>query len=184
MPVVTCPDGNDLEEALREISREISSEFSCARDTDTGTSPGLSLLLRQINRMQYPSLDSSCCGLTFSFCLPQVWIWTGPATWEGGSRRALTSRSTMYSLAAPSAASEAYKHSPTHTYTLHPTQNLQVGSFCQTLTPLVQCWIQGLYPKALKRCPLQSRDHPFLGGRTLRCSKTSRWKPPIPWQKR
>uniref|UniRef100_A0A3P8WAA4 von Willebrand factor A domain containing 5B2 n=1 Tax=Cynoglossus semilaevis TaxID=244447 RepID=A0A3P8WAA4_CYNSE len=39
MPVVKCADGNDLEEALREISREISSEFSCARDTDTGTSP-------------------------------------------------------------------------------------------------------------------------------------------------
>lgn len=40
MPVVTCADGTDLEEALREISREISSEFSCARDTDPGTSPG------------------------------------------------------------------------------------------------------------------------------------------------
>lgn len=44
MPVVTCADGNDLEEALREISREISSEFSCARDTDPGTSPGLLLI--------------------------------------------------------------------------------------------------------------------------------------------
>uniref|UniRef100_A0A673AMZ7 von Willebrand factor A domain containing 5B2 n=1 Tax=Sphaeramia orbicularis TaxID=375764 RepID=A0A673AMZ7_9TELE len=43
MPVVTCADGTDLEEALREISREISSEFSCARDTDTGTSPGVEL---------------------------------------------------------------------------------------------------------------------------------------------
>nr|XP_061795330.1 von Willebrand factor A domain-containing protein 5B2-like [Nerophis lumbriciformis] len=32
MPAVTCPEGNDLEEALREISREISSEFSCAKD--------------------------------------------------------------------------------------------------------------------------------------------------------
>ncbi|XP_033181560.1 von Willebrand factor A domain-containing protein 5B1 [Mastacembelus armatus] len=41
MPVATCADGTDLEEALREISREISSEFSCARDTDPGTSPGL-----------------------------------------------------------------------------------------------------------------------------------------------
>uniref|UniRef100_A0A3Q0R3R0 von Willebrand factor A domain containing 5B2 n=1 Tax=Amphilophus citrinellus TaxID=61819 RepID=A0A3Q0R3R0_AMPCI len=39
MPVVTSADGTDLEEALREISREISSEFSCARDTDPGTSP-------------------------------------------------------------------------------------------------------------------------------------------------
>uniref|UniRef100_A0A3P8SQA9 von Willebrand factor A domain containing 5B2 n=1 Tax=Amphiprion percula TaxID=161767 RepID=A0A3P8SQA9_AMPPE len=39
MPVVTCADGTDLEEALREISREISSEFSCARDADPGTSP-------------------------------------------------------------------------------------------------------------------------------------------------
>uniref|UniRef100_A0A3Q3EYF0 von Willebrand factor A domain containing 5B2 n=1 Tax=Kryptolebias marmoratus TaxID=37003 RepID=A0A3Q3EYF0_KRYMA len=38
MPVVTCADAMDLEEALREISREISSEFSCARDIDPGTS--------------------------------------------------------------------------------------------------------------------------------------------------
>uniref|UniRef100_A0AAV2JPY6 VWFA domain-containing protein n=1 Tax=Knipowitschia caucasica TaxID=637954 RepID=A0AAV2JPY6_KNICA len=36
MPVVTSSEGNDLEEALREISREISSEFSCARNTDPG----------------------------------------------------------------------------------------------------------------------------------------------------
>ncbi|XP_028988333.1 von Willebrand factor A domain-containing protein 5B1 isoform X2 [Betta splendens] len=43
MPVGTCADGADLEEALREISREISSEFSCARDTDPGTSPGVEL---------------------------------------------------------------------------------------------------------------------------------------------
>uniref|UniRef100_A0A3Q1IEA1 VWFA domain-containing protein n=1 Tax=Anabas testudineus TaxID=64144 RepID=A0A3Q1IEA1_ANATE len=43
MPVVTCAQGSDLEEALREISREISSEFSCARDTDPGTSPGVEL---------------------------------------------------------------------------------------------------------------------------------------------
>ncbi|KAM9844943.1 von Willebrand factor A domain-containing protein 5B2 [Aulostomus maculatus] len=43
MPLVTCADGNDLEEALREISREISSEFSCAKDTDPGTSPGVEL---------------------------------------------------------------------------------------------------------------------------------------------
>ncbi|XP_019712211.1 von Willebrand factor A domain-containing protein 5B2-like [Hippocampus comes] len=34
MPAVTCPEGNDLEEAMREISREISSEFSCAKDAD------------------------------------------------------------------------------------------------------------------------------------------------------
>ncbi|XP_041659513.1 von Willebrand factor A domain-containing protein 5B1 [Cheilinus undulatus] len=40
MPVVTCADGTDLEEALRVISREISSEFSCARETDPATSPG------------------------------------------------------------------------------------------------------------------------------------------------
>uniref|UniRef100_A0A3Q4BAH4 VWFA domain-containing protein n=1 Tax=Mola mola TaxID=94237 RepID=A0A3Q4BAH4_MOLML len=37
MPLVTCEDGTNLEEALREISREISSEFSCARDLDDGT---------------------------------------------------------------------------------------------------------------------------------------------------
>ncbi|XP_035526326.1 von Willebrand factor A domain-containing protein 5B2 [Morone saxatilis] len=43
MPVVTCADGTDLEEALKEISREISSEFSCARDTDPGTSPGVEI---------------------------------------------------------------------------------------------------------------------------------------------
>nr|XP_057923102.1 von Willebrand factor A domain-containing protein 5B1 isoform X2 [Doryrhamphus excisus] len=34
MPVAACSEGNDLEEALREISREISSEFSCAKDAD------------------------------------------------------------------------------------------------------------------------------------------------------
>ncbi|XP_028283907.1 von Willebrand factor A domain-containing protein 5B1 [Parambassis ranga] len=43
MPVVTCADGTDLEEALREISREISSEFSCAKDTDPGISPGVEM---------------------------------------------------------------------------------------------------------------------------------------------
>nr|XP_040026266.1 von Willebrand factor A domain-containing protein 5B1 isoform X2 [Gasterosteus aculeatus aculeatus] len=43
MPVVTCADGTNLEEALREISREISSEFSCARNADPGTSPGVEL---------------------------------------------------------------------------------------------------------------------------------------------
>ncbi|KAM8839470.1 von Willebrand factor A domain-containing protein 5B1 isoform 1-T1 [Synchiropus picturatus] len=41
MPVVTCEGGNDLEEALREISREISSEFSCAKDTEGGSSLGV-----------------------------------------------------------------------------------------------------------------------------------------------
>ncbi|XP_077370398.1 von Willebrand factor A domain-containing protein 5B1 isoform X2 [Festucalex cinctus] len=41
MPAVTCPDGNDLEEALREISREISSEFSCAKDVDPDHSAGV-----------------------------------------------------------------------------------------------------------------------------------------------
>lgn len=40
MPVATCANGTDLEEALREISREISSEFSCARDTDYATTLG------------------------------------------------------------------------------------------------------------------------------------------------
>lgn len=40
MPVATCANGTDLEEALREISREISSEFSCARDADYATSLG------------------------------------------------------------------------------------------------------------------------------------------------
>ncbi|XP_072297521.1 von Willebrand factor A domain-containing protein 5B1 [Eucyclogobius newberryi] len=41
MPVVTCPEGNDLEAALREISREISSEFSCAQGTEPGASSGM-----------------------------------------------------------------------------------------------------------------------------------------------
>ncbi|KAF6728487.1 von Willebrand factor A domain-containing protein 5B2 [Oryzias melastigma] len=41
MPVATCANGTDLEEALREISREISSEFSCARDTDYATTLGV-----------------------------------------------------------------------------------------------------------------------------------------------
>lgn len=40
MPVVMHSDRTELEEALRQISREISSEFSCARDTDLGISPG------------------------------------------------------------------------------------------------------------------------------------------------
>ncbi|XP_068196819.1 von Willebrand factor A domain-containing protein 5B2 isoform X2 [Antennarius striatus] len=43
MPVVMSADGNDLEEALKEISREISSEFSCARDTEPSTGPGVEL---------------------------------------------------------------------------------------------------------------------------------------------
>ncbi|XP_020489651.3 von Willebrand factor A domain-containing protein 5B1 isoform X1 [Labrus bergylta] len=43
MPLVSCADGTNLEEALREISREISSEFSCARDTDPGPSLGVDL---------------------------------------------------------------------------------------------------------------------------------------------
>uniref|UniRef100_A0A3P9MD99 von Willebrand factor A domain containing 5B2 n=1 Tax=Oryzias latipes TaxID=8090 RepID=A0A3P9MD99_ORYLA len=43
MPVATCANGTDLEEALREISREISSEFSCARDADYATSLGVEL---------------------------------------------------------------------------------------------------------------------------------------------
>ncbi|XP_034040010.1 von Willebrand factor A domain-containing protein 5B1 isoform X2 [Thalassophryne amazonica] len=43
MPVVTCAEGNNLDEALREISREISSEFSCAKDTDPCTSPGVEM---------------------------------------------------------------------------------------------------------------------------------------------
>lgn len=42
MPAVNCPEGNDLEEALREISREISSEFSCAKDVDPETCAGQS----------------------------------------------------------------------------------------------------------------------------------------------
>ncbi|XP_029969993.1 von Willebrand factor A domain-containing protein 5B1 [Salarias fasciatus] len=54
MPVVTCADGADLEEALREISREISSEFSCARDTDPGTEPdGSSDVRRRIQETSY-----------------------------------------------------------------------------------------------------------------------------------
>ncbi|XP_077413737.1 von Willebrand factor A domain-containing protein 5B2 [Vanacampus margaritifer] len=41
MPAATCPEGNDLEMALREISREISSEFSCAKDVDADASAGV-----------------------------------------------------------------------------------------------------------------------------------------------
>ncbi|XP_061696468.1 von Willebrand factor A domain-containing protein 5B1 isoform X2 [Syngnathoides biaculeatus] len=41
MPAVTCPEGHDLEEALREISREISSEFSCAKDADPDPNTGV-----------------------------------------------------------------------------------------------------------------------------------------------
>ncbi|XP_054595503.2 von Willebrand factor A domain-containing protein 5B1 [Nothobranchius furzeri] len=43
MPVVMCAEGADVDEALREISREISSEFSCARDTDPFSGPGVEL---------------------------------------------------------------------------------------------------------------------------------------------
>uniref|UniRef100_A0A3B4FQT6 von Willebrand factor A domain-containing protein 5B2-like n=1 Tax=Pundamilia nyererei TaxID=303518 RepID=A0A3B4FQT6_9CICH len=53
MPVVTCADGTELEEALREISREISSEFSCAKDTDTGTSPWSSDVRKRIQESSY-----------------------------------------------------------------------------------------------------------------------------------
>lgn len=48
MPVATCTDGNDLEEAVKEISREISSEFSCAKDTKTGPGPGQPLIKQLI----------------------------------------------------------------------------------------------------------------------------------------
>jgi len=44
MPVLTCADGTNLDEALREISREISSEFSCAKNIDPGSSPGQTLI--------------------------------------------------------------------------------------------------------------------------------------------
>lgn len=44
MPAVSSTDGNDLEDALREISREISSEFSCAREADPAVSQGPSLI--------------------------------------------------------------------------------------------------------------------------------------------
>ncbi|KAL0966471.1 hypothetical protein UPYG_G00295680 [Umbra pygmaea] len=36
LPLGTASECADMEEALRDISREISSEFSCAKDTDTG----------------------------------------------------------------------------------------------------------------------------------------------------
>ncbi|XP_076000849.1 von Willebrand factor A domain-containing protein 5B1 [Genypterus blacodes] len=58
MPVVISADGTELEEALREISREISSEFSCAKDTDTGPSlsvdmPWSSDVRRRIQESSY-----------------------------------------------------------------------------------------------------------------------------------
>ncbi|XP_014328160.2 von Willebrand factor A domain-containing protein 5B1 [Xiphophorus maculatus] len=58
MPVVMHSDRTELEEALREISREISSEFSCARDTDLGISPGVELdwssdIRRRIQQSSY-----------------------------------------------------------------------------------------------------------------------------------
>lgn len=90
----------------------------------------------------------------------------------------------MSLLAAPLVVSGVCKHSPTYTYTPRPTLTLRPGSFSPTLTPLVQCWILGLYPKALKRCPLQTRDHPCLAGQTLHGSKTSQQKPLITAQKR
>ena len=40
LPMMTSPEGAELEEALREISREISSEFSCARDAEPGAGLG------------------------------------------------------------------------------------------------------------------------------------------------
>lgn len=83
------------------------------------------------------------------------------------------SRSSMSLLAAPSVVSGVYKHSPIHTYTPPPTRTPQAGSFSLSLTPPVQCWILVLCPKALKRCPLQSRGHPCLAGRTPHGSKAS-----------
>lgn len=38
---MSSAEGNDLEEALKEISREISSEFSCAREADPAVIQGL-----------------------------------------------------------------------------------------------------------------------------------------------
>lgn len=43
---MSSADGNDLEEALREISREISSEFSCAREADPAVSQGPAVISR------------------------------------------------------------------------------------------------------------------------------------------
>lgn len=41
---MSSTDVNDLEEALREITREISSEFSCAREADPAVSQGLTII--------------------------------------------------------------------------------------------------------------------------------------------
>lgn len=58
MPVATCADATDLEEALREISREISSEFSCARDIDP-SSPG-QCLISEAHSPGCSSVTNSC----------------------------------------------------------------------------------------------------------------------------
>lgn len=67
MPVATCADAADLEEALREISREISSEFSCAKDIDP-SSPGQCLF----NESHFPGCSSvmavNSCLLVHSRC--------------------------------------------------------------------------------------------------------------------
>ncbi|CAM9277686.1 unnamed protein product, partial [Lampetra planeri] len=57
MPAVTCADGTDLEEAVKEISREISSEFSCAKHTES--SPGPGSLPQGLEKMPAPDQRSS-----------------------------------------------------------------------------------------------------------------------------
>lgn len=80
MPAMSGTEGNDLEEALREISREISSEFSCAREADPAVSQGRTIISRT-NKTNNRRLGQQII-ITFFFLPlsvePQVWNSTGP----------------------------------------------------------------------------------------------------------
>lgn len=176
---MSSTDGNDLEEALREISREISSEFSCAREADAAVSQGPTVINISTNQTNTRHLGQKINFLATVF--PQVWSWTGPVMWGGGSRRARTFRSSMCSLAALSAVNEVCRH--TRTLKQHPTLILRAVCFCQRPTPLAQCWTRVHYLRALRRCRLQNRGPLSHAGPTRPCSKTSQWRWLITWQK-
>ncbi|XP_061776153.1 von Willebrand factor A domain-containing protein 5B2 isoform X1 [Nerophis ophidion] len=61
MPAAACSEGNDLEEALREISRDISSEFSCAKDADpTGWSSDVRTRIQETSYIQEQYVLTHC----------------------------------------------------------------------------------------------------------------------------
>lgn len=118
MPVVTCAQGSDLEEALREISREISSEFSCARDTDPGTSPGQSL----INGRLTPAYWTFCATVGNSWFLSTLGV---ELDWSSDVRRRIQETSYIqeqYILTRCSLSSERSLQTQSHLQ-IHASSN-------------------------------------------------------------